>query len=124
MVFSTVTDESPHCVQIASADLPTQARLTAASVAQNITSGTKGAAEQLNRFIDEGVGGGSTSSRSRGGPSRTVEPERRDFWDPFGVPAEDEKKASKPSAIGTSAVRKKDESSMGVKGKNEAWEEW
>lgn len=92
-------------------------------MAQNITSGTKGAAEQLNRFIDEGVGG-STGSRSRGGPSRTVEPERRDFWDSFGVPVEDENKVSKPSAIGTSAVRKKDEGSMGVKNKNEGWEEW
>lgn len=123
MAFSVVADDSPPSAQIASADLPTQARLTAASVAQNITSGTKGAAEQLNRFIDEGVGG-STSSRSRGGSSRTVEPERRDFWDSFGVPAEDEKKVNKPSAIGTSAVKKKDEGSTSVKGKSEGWEEW
>lgn len=119
-----MADNFPPSAQIASADLPTQARLTAASVAQNITSGTKGAAEQLNRFIDEGVGGASTSSGSRGGPSRTVEPERREFWDSFGTPAEDEKKATKPSAIGTSAVRKKDDGSMGAKSKNEGWEEW
>ena len=123
MAFSAVADDSPPSAQIASADLPTQARLTAASVAQNITSGTKGAAEQLNRFIDEGVGA-SKSSSSRGRPSRTVEPERRDFWDSFGAPAEDEKRVAKTSAIGTSAVRKKDEGSMGVKGKNEGWEEW
>lgn len=124
-----MADDSASSTQIASADLPTQARLTAASVAQNITSSTKGAAEQLNRFIDEGVGGsassaGSAGSRSRGGPSRTVEPERRDFWDSFGAPAEDEKRASKASAIGTAAVRKKEEGMVGVKGKNEGWEDW
>ncbi len=110
-------------IQIASADLSTQARLTAASVAQNITSSTKGAAEQLNRFIDEGVVA-STGSRSRTGGSTTLEPERRDFWDSFGAPAEDEKRTSKASAIGTTAVKKKQEGPMSAKAKDEGWEEW
>lgn len=118
-----MADKSASSAQIASADLPTQARLTAASVAQNITTSTKGAAEQLNRFIDEGVGG-SAGSGSRGGPSRKVEPERREFWDSFGAPDEDGRTASKASAIGTAAVKKKDEGMMGVKGKNEGWEDW
>lgn len=115
--------------QIASADIPTQARLTAASVAQNITTGTKGAAEQFQKLLDDG-GGGSGPSRSKSsGPSssRAVEPDRRDFWDSFGkgegVGGKEER--GKGSAIGTAAMRKGGGGGAGGGGgKEDGWDEW
>lgn len=86
--------------QIAQSDLQAQARLTAASLAENIQTGTRGAAEQLNKFI-EGGNNDTSSSAARGAATTTtttttatrgrraggeagVEPDRRDFWDSFG----------------------------------------
>ena len=94
----------PH-KQLAEADLATQARMTAASVGQTIQTGTKGAAEQFNRFIDEGGKGGGAV---RGGNSKlATEPERKDFWDTFGSPdASTAVPEKKSSAIGTAAMRK------------------
>lgn len=81
-------------------DIQTQARLTAASLAQNIQTGTKGAAEQFNRFIEgdndgfpsSETGNATTGPRAGtggrraggGGGNATFEPDRRDFWDSFG----------------------------------------
>lgn len=93
-----LTQPSLH-FQIAQSDLQTQARLTAAALAQNIQTGTKGAAEQFNKFIEGGndgsssaTGGTTTTTRAGTGARRTgggggnaaVEPDRRDFWDSFG----------------------------------------
>lgn len=113
-------------------------------MAQNIQSGSKNAAESFNRFVED-TGSSSTSSATR---SKTaVEPERKDFWDSFGSPTEDESKsaprqtvgvgastvrgpspaaqqgrsspapAGKGSAIGTAAMRKKEK-------EDEKWEDF
>ena len=78
--------------------------------------GTKGAAEQFNRFV-EGEGGAPPSSATR---LRSIEPEKKDFWDSFGVAGEERASSmssttSKPSAIGTAAMKKG--------GKEEGWED-
>ncbi|KAL9012143.1 MAG: hypothetical protein Q9173_003074 [Seirophora scorigena] len=80
--------------QLAEADLATQARLTAAQVAQNIQAGSKNAAEQFNRFVEDSAAPSSSSSHhnhlppspasSRSKPA--AEPEHKDFWDSFGSP--------------------------------------
>lgn len=103
-------------VQIAEADLATTARLTAAQAAKTIQTGTKGAADRFNSFVeDAGAGPSGGAARSRG----TVEPERRDFWDSFGD-AEAEKKSG---AIGTAAMRKGG-GGGGSGGKEEGWGDW
>ena len=93
-------------IQLAEADLATQARLTAAAVAQNVQKGTKGAAEQFNKFV-EGSGDGSSAQRA-------VEPEKKDFWDSFGSPTATNRSqsplaggstAKKSSTIGTAAMK-------------------
>ncbi|KAL9045716.1 MAG: hypothetical protein Q9214_001290 [Letrouitia sp. 1 TL-2023] len=89
----------PNVQKLAEADLATQARLTAAQVAQNIQSGSKNAAESFNRFVEDT--GPSTSSATR---SKTaVEPERKDFWDSFGSPTEDENKSAPRQTVGVGA---------------------
>lgn len=110
--------------KIAQSDIQTQARLTASSLAQNIQTGTKGAAEQFSRFIEgpatatapANPSSSSLPQGSRGLPSsrNVVEPERRDFWDSFG---EDKgatsfagigakERTGGGSAIGTASVKK------------------
>ena len=109
--------QSPH-LQLQEADLATQARITAASVGQTLQTGTRSAAENLNRFIDEGgrgarapradgrdgvIGASSGAKREGGG----IEPERKDFWDSFGDPTpKTSSGGSGGSAIGTAAMRK------------------
>ena len=91
-------------VQLAEADLATQARLTAAAVAQNVQKGTKGAAEQFNKFV-EGASEGGAPQRTR------VEPEKKDFWDSFRSPSGDRPSISassgskKSNTIGTAAMK-------------------
>ncbi|KAI9719655.1 MAG: hypothetical protein M1812_003426 [Candelaria pacifica] len=128
----------PTAQKIAEADLATQARLTAANLGQTIQSGTKNTAETFNRFV-EGQGtdenkSSSTVSRSRGAYG-TVDEEKRDFWDNFGGAAETSKPSgtglgggSKPSAIGTAAMRKGGGGTgkvagVGVGKKDEGWED-
>ena len=84
--------------QLAEADLATQARMTAAAVAQNVQKGTKGAADQFNKFV-EGAGDGGSPGRD------AVQPEKKDFWDSFGSPATSGGPPKKSSAIGTAAMR-------------------
>ena len=97
--------------QIAEADIAKQAQQTAAMAAKGIQSGTKVAAERFNNFVEDTGAGGDSSSRS-------VEPERKDFWDSFGDAGE-EKKAG--GAIGTAAMRK---GGGGGGGKDEKWDNW
>lgn len=89
-------------------------------MAQNAQKATKGAAEQFNRFV-EGEGGTSSSSR-------TIEPEKKDFWDSFGAPGEPTKKSS---TIGTAAMKGGGAGGGGLEGKGtgggkgeDGWEEW
>jgi ADP-ribosylation factor GTPase-activating protein 1 len=80
----------PTAQKLAEADL---AR-TAAQLGQGVQGVGRLGYENFNKFV-EGPGNGN---RRRGmGP----EPEHKDFWETFGEPA-----APKPSAIGTSAMKK------------------
>lgn len=106
------------CIQIAESDLTAQARLTAAQAAKTIQTGTKGAAERFNNFV-ENTGEGNTAARSS---NPKVEPERRDFWDSFGDAGADNK--SKGSSIGTAAMRKGGGSGGGGDGKGDGWDSW
>ena len=110
--------------QIAEANLATQARLTAAQMAQKVQTGTKGAAEQFNKYVENTGGANGSLGTSRS----TAEPERKDFWDSFGASAEEQQgnpsKAGfgpKPSAIGTAAM-KKGSKDMGTG--DDKWEEF
>lgn len=97
-------------IQLAEADLATQARNTAAQAAKTIQTGTKGAAEKFNNFIENE---GSDPSRGVSGAGSKVQPERQDFWDSFGEPAS----SKGGSSIGTAAMRKGGE-------KEEGWGTW
>lgn len=100
-------------VQIAESDLAAQARITAAQAAKNLQTGTKGAAEKFNQFVENsGEGSGS------GGAARSkAAPERQDFWDSFGDADADKSKNS--SSIGTAAMRKGEDG-----GKKDGWGDW
>ncbi|KAL8792489.1 MAG: hypothetical protein Q9195_004945 [Heterodermia aff. obscurata] len=109
----------PTAQKIAEADLTTQARQTALSVGQSIQTGTKGAADSLNKFIDEG----GSSGGGRG--AKSVEPERRDFWDSFGAAAPETTTTKKAGgAIGTAAMRKGGGKEDGGWGKDDKWEDF
>ncbi|KAL9598006.1 MAG: hypothetical protein Q9219_004762 [cf. Caloplaca sp. 3 TL-2023] len=89
----------PNVQKLAEADLATQARLTAAHVAQNIQSSSKHAAEQFNRFVEDSssssgpttttttttTSSSSSTSKPRNTTTTTVEPVPKDFWDSFGA---------------------------------------
>lgn len=110
-------------MQIAEADLATTARLTAAQAAKTIQTGTKGAADRFNSFVEDTGSAGGTA----GGGRTRVEPERRDFWDSFGGgAAAEKKKATTTGAIGTAAMRKGGGAGGGGGGggKDEGWGDW
>lgn len=97
---------------MAEADLATQARLTAAQIAKTAQSGAKGAADGFNRFVEGPDGLGSGRRRV------PIDESKKDFWDSFGKPTE-----TKPSAIGTAAMRGNGtQSTLGKK--EEEWENW
>ena len=88
--------------QIASSDFAAQARSGLAAAGQGIQSGAKGAAEGFNKFIE---GQDERATKVAGRQQQNVEPERKDFWDSFGVADEP---APKSSNLGTSAMKKKE----------------
>ncbi len=60
----------------------------------------------------------STKSRD------AVDPDKREFWDSFAAAAEERSSVpSKPSAIGTTAMRKGGSGATGGLKKKESWEE-
>ncbi|KAL8982954.1 MAG: hypothetical protein Q9177_005123 [Variospora cf. flavescens] len=82
----------PNVQKLAEADLATQARLTAAQVAQNIQAGSKNAAEHFNRFVEDSTSppppysSSPLTSRHPRSKAAAAEPEHKDFWDSFGSP--------------------------------------
>ncbi|CAL8583649.1 ADP-ribosylation factor GTPase-activating protein gcs1 [Xanthoria parietina] len=81
----------PNVQKLAEADLTNTARLTAAQVASNIQAGSKNAAEQFNKFVeDSGTTLPSASARSTMTTTAAAEPEHKDFWDSFGSPVASE----------------------------------
>lgn len=130
-----------YLVQLAEADLAAQARLTAAQLGQGLQSGTKTAADTFNRFVE---GDDRSTRRAGAGSSSTArgpEPDKRDFWESFGEPpkgpaadkkdfwdsfaaaAETAPSASKPSSIGTSAMKKPANGSQPAT-KDDSWGDW
>jgi len=118
----------PGVKSLAEGDLAAQARATAGKLGTTVQQGTRGLGDQFNRFVDpeqqhpQGGAGVGGAGRSRG----VVQPEKKDFWDSFGAdpagpPKEKQdfwddfaaagesaahsKAASKPSSIGTSAMK-------------------
>ncbi|KAL8935391.1 MAG: hypothetical protein Q9216_005452 [Gyalolechia sp. 2 TL-2023] len=109
----------PNVQKLAEADLATQARLTAAQVAQNIQAGGKTAAEQFNRFVEDSGGPGSShhappNAVSSTKPKQAVEPEHKDFWDSFGSPPA----AAATEDHGSANVKKPAVKGGGVSGRN------
>ncbi|KAL8919024.1 MAG: hypothetical protein Q9208_006990 [Pyrenodesmia sp. 3 TL-2023] len=96
----------PNVQKLAEADLATQARLTAAQVAQNIQSSSKNAAEQFNRFVEDSASAHpNPTSRT---PRAAADPEKKDFWDSFGSPVAEDNHAApavKPQARSTMSGR-------------------
>lgn len=109
-------------MQLASSDIAAQARTAAMVAGKNIQTGAKGAAESFNKFVE-----GQDEKASAAAASRGVEPERKDFWDSFGMGgggAGAGGGASKSSSsIGTSAMKKTPGSSQ--KSKDDGWgDDW
>lgn len=100
-------------LQLSETDLAAQARITAAQVARNAQSGARSAADNFNRFVE---GNGAPSS-VRNVP---IDESKKDFWDSFADAGN-----SRPSAIGTSAVKKAPgpPSAIGKKD-DDNWDKW
>ena len=97
------------------ADLATQARNTAAQLGQNIQSTTKYTAESVSRFVE---------TQASAPPQRkypNIDNDKRDFWDNFG--AAGESSSSKPSAIGTTTMKKGGTGGSTANSKDEGWDE-
>jgi ADP-ribosylation factor GTPase-activating protein 1 len=106
-------------IQIAETDLARQAQLTAAQVARGAQTGAKSAADGFNRFVE-----GSDGSASRGAYRTTpIDESKKDFWDSFA-----EAGNSRPSAVGTSAIKKAGGGSgmggAGGKKEDDNWDKW
>lgn len=89
-------------LKIAESDITAQARIHAAQLGQNIQSGTRGAAESFNRFVEG----------PRNDNAAPLDEDKKEFWDSFGKTPGGGGAAggagdnSKSSAIGTAAMRK------------------
>ncbi|KAI9795218.1 MAG: Zn finger-containing GTPase- Activating Protein for ARF [Piccolia ochrophora] len=94
----------PTAQKLAEADLAHAARQQAALLSQNITSGTKGAAESFNRFVEGGGDQPSSSTNASSSTNRSAaQPEKPEFWDSFGGAEE----TTKPALGGLVGVGKK-----------------
>ncbi|KAH0555945.1 hypothetical protein GP486_006109 [Trichoglossum hirsutum] len=105
----------PTAQKIAEADLAAQARLTATQLGQNIQSTTKYTAESVSRFVE------TQSTAPSRGTYATVDGDKRDFWDNFGRAPEGG--ASKPSAIGTAAMKKGGPGGVVAASKDDGWDD-
>ncbi len=89
----------------------------ATAAGQGIQSGTKGVAENFNKFIE-----GQDEGASAAAGKKKVEPERKDFWDSFGASGEE-----KPSNIGTGVMKKPSSGASGAqkRNKDDGWgDDW
>ncbi|KAF3036849.1 Zn finger-containing GTPase- Activating Protein for ARF [Didymella heteroderae] len=130
----------PGMQKLAEADLATQAQKTAGLMGQTIQASAANAGTAFNRFVE-----GDSSNSTRGG----AQPAKKDFWDEFGAapkgPSRDEQdfwdefasagetrtnatsglgQKSKPSGIGTSAMKKSGGSGSATGKKDDKWEDW
>ncbi|KAH7359632.1 hypothetical protein BKA66DRAFT_227910 [Pyrenochaeta sp. MPI-SDFR-AT-0127] len=130
----------PGMQKLAEADIASQARNTAGTLGQTLQSSAANAGTAFNRFVE-----GDNTSANPNARRANVEPERKDFWESFGEapkgPTKDKQDfwdefasagetkvnatqaKSKPSGIGTSAMKKNTGGAAGGK-KDEGWGEW
>lgn len=102
-------------MQIASTDFASQARSGIMAAGQGISSGARGAAEGFNKFIE-----GQDEAAAKAANKGKVEPERKDFWDSFGAPAE-----PKSGSLGTSAMKKTNNNAGQQPKKDDGWgDDW
>lgn len=126
----------PGMQKLAEADLATQARNTAGTLGQTLQSGAANANTAFSRFVEGESATGNTARRG------AAEPERKDFWESFGAapagPSKDkqdfwdefssagdtrsQQQKSKPSGIGTSAMKKSGGSAAPAK--KDEWSDW
>ncbi|EXJ91040.1 hypothetical protein A1O1_04147 [Capronia coronata CBS 617.96] len=107
----------PTAKNLASTDFAAQARQAALAAGSGLQSGTKGVAESFNKFIE-----GQDERASAAASARQAEPERKDFWDAFGVSSEPPKASS---SIGTSAMKKTPLANPPKKNKEDGWgDDW
>ncbi|KAL2435363.1 ADP-ribosylation factor GTPase-activating protein GCS1 [Exophiala dermatitidis] len=111
----------PTAKNLAASDLAAQARTAALAAGSGIQSGAKGAAESFNKFIEgQDERAAAASSRKTAQPA----PERKDFWDSFGLSAESSSKSGS-SSIGTSAMKKTPVANPPKKTKEDGWgDDW
>ncbi|KAF2808730.1 ArfGap-domain-containing protein [Mytilinidion resinicola] len=132
----------PGVQKLSEADLAAQARQTAALLGQGIQQGTSAAATSISRFVEGEDDQSNTTRPGRKAPEKKdfwdefgqapagPPPNKRDFWDdfanagaagePVGVGA---RQKSKPSGIGTAAMKKT--GGGGAAGKKEdEWDNW
>ncbi|KAF2015526.1 ADP-ribosylation factor GTPase-activating protein 1 [Aaosphaeria arxii CBS 175.79] len=135
----------PGMAKLAEADIASQARNTAGFLGQGIQSGATNAGNAFTRFVE-----GDDNRHASSGANRSVEPDKRDFWDSFGAapkgPAPEKKdfwdefsaagesragdssgagasllgNKSKPSGLGTSAMK----GPSSRKKEDEGWGDW
>ena len=113
----------PTAQNLAKTDFAAQAQKGLQTVTTGVASGAKGATEQFHKFVEGQDNAAASSAAARTG-GRKVEPERKDFWDSFG--ASDDTPSSKPSTIGTAAMKKTTTSDAGAKKKkDDGWgDDW
>ncbi|TVY34665.1 ADP-ribosylation factor GTPase-activating protein [Lachnellula subtilissima] len=115
----------PTAAKIAETDLAAQARITAANVARGAQTGAKSAADGFNRFVEgNDIGGAGAGAGGRGKYRQApLDESKKDFWDSFADAGAT--RESKPSAIGTSAVKKGNGGPGGPPGKkDDDWDKW
>ena len=75
--------------QLAESDIAAQARQGATQIGGQLQKGTKTAADSFNRFVegdeDSNPFVSEDKSQAQSIKSRSVEPEKKDFWDTFGT---------------------------------------
>ncbi|KAL2409320.1 ADP-ribosylation factor GTPase-activating protein GCS1 [Exophiala dermatitidis] len=112
----------PTAKNLAASDLAAQARTAALAAGSGIQSGAKGAAESFNKFI-EGQDERAAAASSRKTTAQPA-PERKDFWDSFGLSADSSSKSGS-SSIGTSAMKKTPVANPPKKTKEDGWgDDW
>ncbi|KAF2836831.1 ArfGap-domain-containing protein [Patellaria atrata CBS 101060] len=114
--------------QLQEADLPSKATALTTNLSTTVTSSTRTVGESFNRFVE----GDHQANRrapekqdfwdSFGAPANGPAPDKRGFWDEFAAAGKARVEKEKPkSSIGTAAMRRPGQETSG---KKEDWEEW
>lgn len=88
----------PTAQRLAESELAKTAAQTAAQVGQRAAETGRAGFEGFTKFV-EGPAGGAQGAQKK---TTTLDEDKQDFWESFGQPSE----RVKPSALGTSAMKK------------------